>query len=139
VIVVDTNVIIRVITKDDLDQTRLAVDFLSRAGTIWISRVVLLEVGWTLRSRYKYSPEAVNQALSMLVALDQAQVEDAETVQQALRYHGTGMDLGDAFILAFAPEGSTVYTFDSDFVRRGREQRKTVPVQEVAAGVFGKG
>ena len=112
-IVIDTNVLVRVITKDDLDQTRQAIELLSTAERLWISRVVLLEVGWTLKARYKYTPTSVNRALRILVALANAEVEDADRTRSAIGYHAAGMDLGDAFILAFAPPTATVVTFDA--------------------------
>lgn len=130
-IVVDTNILVRLITKDDLDQTRQAVELLMAADRLWISRVVLLEVGWTLKSRYKYSQEAVSRALHVVVALGKAQVEDAEQVRRALGYFGGGMDLGDAFVLAFAPEGATVVTFDTNFVKRAKDVVGAVPTRLV--------
>lgn len=131
-IVVDTNVLVRVVTKDDLDQTRQAVELLSTAERVWISRVVLLEVGWTLKSRYRYAPEVVSRALHMVVALGNAEVEDADHVKQALGYHAAGMDLGDAFILAFAPARASVATFDTDFVKRANGLADAAPTRLVA-------
>lgn len=130
-IVVDTNVLVRVITKDDIDQTRQAAELLRTADLIWISRVVLLEVGWTLKSRYKYSQDAVSRALHVVVALSTAEVEDVERVRLALAYHARGMDLGDAFILAFAPAASVIATFDTDFVKRAAFATDTVPTRLV--------
>lgn len=51
-IVLDTNVLVPVITKDDIDQATQAFALLQGAGPFWISRVVLLETAWTLKSRH---------------------------------------------------------------------------------------
>lgn len=117
-IVLDTNVLVRLITKDDIDQARQAFDLLQRPGPFWISCIVLLETAWILKSRYAYSRERVSRALRILVALEGAEVESRERVSRALTLYTAGMDLGDALIAALAPNGATVATFDHGFVRR---------------------
>ena len=117
-IVLDTNVLVRLITKDDIEQCRQAAALLAGAGPFWIGRVVLLEAGWVLRSRYRYSAAEISRALQLVVSLKGTEVEDLDRTEAALRLHAVGMDLGDAFILAFAPEGATVATFDGDLVAK---------------------
>ena len=117
-IVLDTNVLVRLITKDDIEQTRQAAALLAGSGPFWIDRVVLLETGWVLRSRYGYPTSAIARALRLAVALDNAEIEHRPRCDEALRLYESGLDLGDAFILAFAPAGATVATFDDRFAKR---------------------
>lgn len=123
-IVLDTNVLVRLITKDDIEQTRQAVALLAGTGPFWIGREAILEAGWTLKAAYKYSREDVVRALHLVATLDRVKVEGGERMHRALRMHGAGLDLGDALILAFAPEGTTVATFDERFVKRVRRSAR---------------
>ncbi len=119
-IVLDTNVLVRLITKDDIEQTRQAVALLEKNGPFWIGREAILEAGWTLKAAYKYSRQDVARALHLVATLDSAQVEGGARMHRALRLHAGGLDLGDALILAFAPDGATVASFDERFVKRAK-------------------
>lgn len=130
-IVVDTNVLVRLITKDHIPQLRSAVALLSSGEPIWISRVVLLELAWVLRSRYEFSESEISVALHTVVSLDVAVVEDREQVQTALSHHRDGMDLGDAFVLACAPADSDIRTFDKRFVKKAAKLLEASRVQLV--------
>lgn len=77
-IVLDTNVLVRLITKDDIDQTRQAVALVAGAGPFWIGREAILETGWTLKAAYKYSREDVVRALRLVATLERAEVEGGE-------------------------------------------------------------
>lgn len=138
-IVLDTNVLVRVITKDDIDQARQAVALLQGPGPFWISRVVLLETAWTLKSRYGYTRAQVSQALHVLVALEGAEVEDRDRVRRALALYTAGMDFGDALIAALAPEGATVATFDTGFVKKvEREGGEDLPPTRLVSDLVTK-
>lgn len=117
-IALDTNVLVRVITKDDIDQARQAAELLRGPGPFWIARSVVLELGWVLGSKrgYGYTAAEVSRALGAVVRLRGVTVEDGQIVDEALRLHATGLDLGDAFLLASAPEGAVVATFDARLV-----------------------
>lgn len=111
-IAIDTNVLVRVITKDDIVQARKAAQLLRGPGSFWVTRTVLLELGWVLESRYRYSRKDVSRALYLVVSVDSIVVEDEAHTKRALALHREGMDLGDAFIVSFAPPESTLVTFD---------------------------
>lgn len=130
-IVLDTNVLVRLITKDDIEQTRHAVALLSGFGPFCVSRVVLLELGWVLRARYRYPREEIGRALHLVVTLGNVDVEDRDRCETALGLYAAGLDLGDAFVLAFSPDGATVATFDEPFVVNARSVGGGVAVQRV--------
>ena len=130
-IVLDTNVFVRLITKDDVEQARLAAALLAGPGPFWVSRVVLLETAWVLRSRYKFDRAAINRALGIVVALPRTEVEDRARTEAALLQNVGGMDLGDAFILASAPDGATLASFDREFVARASGAPGGIPAQLV--------
>jgi predicted nucleic-acid-binding protein len=98
------------------DRRRRLRKLLSGDGPFWISRIVLLELGWVLRSAYGMSDEDVNRALHLVASFEKCELEDAERSRLALTLHGRGLDLGDAFIIAFAPKGAELATFDQKMV-----------------------
>jgi predicted nucleic-acid-binding protein len=79
---VDTNVVLRVITRDDPRQADAADDFV-REGA-WISHIVLAEVAWALDAVYELSPSKIADAVSMLLDHESLAVDDADLVALAL-------------------------------------------------------
>jgi len=69
----DTNVLVRVIVRDDLRQAREAERILRDASVIALAIPCLCEVVWVLRSGYRLTPDQVGQAVRTL--LDASNVE----------------------------------------------------------------
>ncbi|MCB9688192.1 MAG: type II toxin-antitoxin system VapC family toxin [Alphaproteobacteria bacterium] len=115
----DTNVLVRLITKDDATETRQAVTLLLAGGPFWVSRVVLLELGWVLSSKrgpYAWDRKRVSDALHVIASLEGVFVEDQDRTRRALTWHRAGLDLGDAMVRAATPDEHMVVTFDRRFV-----------------------
>ena len=51
---VDTNVLIRLLTRDDAKQVLAAEEFIARGA--WVSQIVLMEAVWVLDSVYGLAP-----------------------------------------------------------------------------------
>lgn len=52
---IDTNILVRIITRDDEKQTQVALDYLSKSSTPFvINHIVICELIWVLESAYKY-------------------------------------------------------------------------------------
>lgn len=62
---VDTNVLVRLLTRDDSRQVAAAERFV-RAGA-WVSHLALLETTWVLTSVYERGPTDVATAAEMLL------------------------------------------------------------------------
>ena len=127
-IAVDTNVVVRLLTKDDRAQylKSLAV---FQAPSIFISDTVILETEWVLRFSYSFEPDDICQALSQLLGLPNLQVTNSNRIYQALQWHRSGVDFADAFHLASCQQCSILYTFDEQFIRSTGEL-SSVSVQE---------
>lgn len=110
-IALDTNVIVRVITRDDPAQAERAAE-LMRKSSLRLSKTVLLETEWVLRFSYEYDAPAINRALTTLVGLENLIVEDAAAVDLAISWHAKGMDFADALHLASATPATRIATFD---------------------------
>jgi predicted nucleic-acid-binding protein len=111
VIAADTNVIVRLLTGDEPQQTAQA-RRLFEAETIFLPKTVLLEAEWVLRRLYRLERLAVNQALAALLSLPNVRGEDEPLLRQALAWNRGGMDFADALHLASSRTSERFATFD---------------------------
>ena len=127
---VDTNVLVRLLTGDDLGQAAAA-RALFASETIWIAKTVLLETGWVLRSLYGFEEDAIRDALKKLLGLRNVHAEDELSVAAALALTAKGIEFADAMHLSSRPAGARFVSFDKTFVRRAK--RVGVPDISVVA------
>jgi predicted nucleic-acid-binding protein len=116
---VDTNVLVRFLTRDAPKQTAAA-KALFEAGPIWIAKTVLLETRWVLSSLYGFEDQAIAEALIKLLGLENVHAEDESAVAAALTLAARGIDLADALHLSSRPTGAVFVSFDRSFVRRAQ-------------------
>ncbi|MGQ0653610.1 MAG: PIN domain-containing protein [Betaproteobacteria bacterium] len=79
---VDTNVLVRLVTRDDARQVEAAEGFVANGA--WVSHLALAEASWVLGAVYQLKPPAVARAIEMLLHHQQLTLQDAETVSAAL-------------------------------------------------------
>ena len=79
---VDTNVLVRLIVRDDPKQVEAAEAFISRGA--WVSHVVLVETTWVLESVYELNPALIAITVEMLLNHEHLTVQDADAVEAAL-------------------------------------------------------
>lgn len=79
---VDTNVLVRLATRDDAAQTTAAEAFVAEGA--WVPQIVLVEVMWVLASVYDLAPEKIATAVEMLLNHRDLTVQDADAVAAAL-------------------------------------------------------
>jgi predicted nucleic-acid-binding protein len=119
VIAVDTNVVVRLLTGDDARQSaRAAVLF--RTEEIWLSKTVILETEWVLRSLYHFRGSRLCSAIAALASLPRVRVEDPAAVSKALGWASSGMDFADALHLASNGESAKFVSFDGKLVERAK-------------------
>ena len=114
---VDTNIIIRLLTKDDQAQYRLAYALFSHEE-IYIPQTVMLETEWVLRFAYKFDSPTINSALTDLCGLANVHVENPAAVKQAIAWHQQGLDFADALHLAHSQSCDQFYSFDQALIKR---------------------
>ena len=115
-IAVDTNVLVRLLTGDDVEQAAAAKSLVA-SQPIWIAKTVLLETVWVLRSLYGFEEDAVRNAFVKLLGLKNIHAEDEAAVSAALSFVVTGLEFADALHLCSRPPGATFVSFDQSFVR----------------------
>jgi predicted nucleic-acid-binding protein len=76
VVAVDTNVLVRLITKDHAEQVARATRLFQKER-IWLAKTVLLETDWVLRSLYGFAAQDVGDAIGKVAGLPNVDLEDA--------------------------------------------------------------
>lgn len=111
---VDTNVLIRLITRDDAKQTAAAETFVT-AGA-WVSHLVLAEAMWVLEAVFERTSEQIALAVEMLLNHATLTVQDADVVAAALSHFRSrsAPNFSDCLVLAIArkPGNFPLGTFD---------------------------
>jgi predicted nucleic-acid-binding protein len=111
---VDTNVLVRVIARDDAGQTAAAEAFIAKGA--WVSHLVLAESSWVLSEVYDLGPPEVARAIAMLLQHKSITLQDADTVAAAVDRFTANPSLGfsDCLIVEIARKAghSPLGTFD---------------------------
>ena len=99
---VDTNVLVRLVTRDDPRQVRAAEAFVARGA--WVAQVVLVEAIWVLTSVYGLTAPALATAVDMLLNHRDLTVQDADVVAAALDQYrkGSAVSFSDCLVLEVA-------------------------------------
>jgi predicted nucleic-acid-binding protein len=122
---VDTNVLVRLLTRDDARQLAAAEAFV--AGGAWVPQLVLVEAVWVLASVYDLRPDALATAIDMLLDHEALVVQDADVVVAALRqFRRRGAPgFSDCLVLESARKAGhlPLGTFDRDLSRLDGTQR----------------
>ncbi len=122
---VDTNLLVRLITRDHPEQTAATEAFV--AGGAWVSHLVLMEAMWVLDSAYGLGPEKIATAVEMLLKHRELTIQEPDTVTAALRYfqHRPALGFSDCLILAVARKAGhlPLGTFDRDLGKIEGTQR----------------
>lgn len=79
---VDTNALVRLVTRDDTKQVVAAEAFIALGA--WVSHLALAEATWVLASVYERSAESIALAIEMLLNHQHLTVQDAEVVTAAV-------------------------------------------------------
>jgi predicted nucleic-acid-binding protein len=117
-IALDTNVLVRYLTRDDPKQAAVAGEVIAGLTAEvpgFVCREVIVELVWVLERRYRLPRPAIAAALERLVAAIEIEVEAAGDVAAALlRYRDQGLGFADLMVAAAARRSgaSRLVTFD---------------------------
>jgi predicted nucleic-acid-binding protein len=118
-IAVDTNIIIRLLTHDDARQHKRAYALFT-TEEVFIADTVIMETEWVLRYAYKFTAEAICDALVKLFGLETVHLPNPQAIAQAIEWHRVGVDFSDAIHLSHCQKCEAIYTFDKAFVTKAR-------------------
>jgi predicted nucleic-acid-binding protein len=116
---VDTNLLVRLIVRDDLKQVEAAEAFI--ADGAWVPQLVLAETTWVLDAVHERSAVQLAAAIEMLLNHAQLSIQDADVVERALAQFRARPALGfpDCLVLEVARKAGhlPLGTFDRGLSR----------------------
>lgn len=122
---VDTNLVVRLIVRDNLEQVEAAEKFTS--GGAWVSHLVLAETTWVLDAVYERTSEQIATAVDMLLNHEALTLQDADVVTSALEQFRKRPALGfsDCLVLETARRAGhlPLGTFDRDLAKLNGAER----------------
>lgn len=119
--IVDTNVILRLILKDDEKLYQEAKNFFKKAKNkeiqITIIPEIIFELDYVLRGFYKLQKIETAIILLKIIKTPYLKIEKREILIEALyRYQEINVDLFDIYLFLIAKDQkATLYSFDKDF------------------------
>src|ERR1035437_2748836 len=118
---VDTNVLVRLLVRDDARQAAAAEVFIAQGA--WVSHLVLAETTWVLGAVYELGAKKIATTVEILLGHAQLALQDAEVVAAALLLFRKKPSLGfsDCLVLEIARKAGhlPLGTFDRDLARLG--------------------
>ena len=122
---VDTNVLVRLVTRDDAKQVTAADTFIAKGA--WVSHLAIAEATWVLGSVYDCDADAIATAVEMLLSHEHLTVQDAEVVSAAVAQFRQQPRVGfsDCLMVEIARKAGhlPLGTFDRDLSKSGGAQR----------------
>lgn len=116
---VDTNVLVRLVIRDEEKQVLAAQRFVERGA--WASHLVLAEMSWVLSAVYGLEDAQIAMAIEMLLNHATLTVQDADVVLAALDQYRLKPALGfsDCLVLEIARKAghTPLGTFDKNLGR----------------------
>ena len=99
---VDTNVLVRLLARDDARQASAADAAIAKGA--WVSHLVLAEALWVLDAVYERTPKQLVAALDLLLAHETLVLQDADVVAAAVAQFRARPALGfsDCLVLEIA-------------------------------------
>ncbi len=122
---VDTNVLVRLMTRDDVKQVAVAEAFVANGA--WVPHLAIAEATWVLGSVYDRNPKAIATAVEMLLSHEHLTVQDTEAVAAAVALFRQQPKVGfsDCLMVEVARKAghTPLGTFDRDLGRIDGAQR----------------
>lgn len=99
---VDTNLLVRLLVRDDAAQLKQAEAFV--AGGAWVSHLVLAETIWVLDAVHERAPSQLATAIELLLDHEHLALQDRDVVARALDQFRAKPTLGfsDCLVLEIA-------------------------------------
>lgn len=116
---VDTNLLVRLVVRDDADQVNAAEAFVAKGA--WVCHLVLAETLWVLDAVYNRSPAQIANAIDRMLNHKELTLQDADVVALALDHFRFRPSLGfsDCLVLEIARKAGhlPLGTFDRNLAK----------------------
>jgi predicted nucleic-acid-binding protein len=100
---IDTNILVRYFTQDNLEQAKIVEQIIDTHATapnsLFINNVVMCELIWVLDRGYKYSKEEISKVIKQMLSTEEFAFENQKLLWLALnQYNQNRLDFSDALI-----------------------------------------
>lgn len=116
---IDTNVLVRLLARDDPKQAAAADKFIAKGA--WVSHLVLAETIWVLGSVYERTTAQQIIIIKMLLDHQSLVLQDADTVTAALAHfqHKPALGFSDCLVLKISRKAghTPLGTFDKTLAK----------------------
>ena len=111
---IDTNILIRYLTQDDVKQGELAKELIEIGEPVFITHTVLIEAVWVLTASYGLDRETIVKVLYELTSNGFFILEKSQMISKALQDYQYGFDFADMVIgyCGISKGCNSTYTFD---------------------------
>ncbi len=119
---IDTNVLVRLVTRDEPAQYRKALTFVEKHQPVLVTQLSVLELVWVLTSRYGFDKQRTCQVVEALLETAELNMQAPAILESALKtWRKSKADFADCFILetVMAASESPLGTFDTTLGRLG--------------------
>lgn len=113
---IDTNVLVRLVTRDDERQYEKAQAFVEKHQPVLVTQLSVLELVWVLMRRYRLDKERTCQVVQALLETRELNIQDPGVLEAALEsWKQSKTDFADCFILETVIDASEspLGTFDT--------------------------
>jgi predicted nucleic-acid-binding protein len=122
---VDTNLLVRLLVRDDPAQVKLAEAFV--AGGAWVSHLVLAETIWVLDAVHERTPAQIGKAIELLLNHEHLALQEPDVVARALTQFRARPTVGfsDCLVLELARKAGhlPLGTFDRSLSKLSGAER----------------
>jgi predicted nucleic-acid-binding protein len=119
VIALDTNVLARLLLRDDRAQHAKILALLQTDAIFTAPVTVFVELVWVLEA-HDLSAQEIAAGLNLLLGLENFKPAQGPIVRAALDAYAQGMDFADALHLLMSAGDESLRTFDKGFARQAR-------------------
>jgi len=100
---VDTNILARYFTQDNLEQAKIVEQIIESYATspnsLFVNNIVMCELVWVLGRGYKYTKEQISEVIKQMLSTEEFAFENQKLLWLALnQYTQNKLDFADALI-----------------------------------------
>jgi predicted nucleic-acid-binding protein len=129
-IALDTNLLARLLLRDDKRQHARVLQLLSGQQDFTAPVTAMLELVWVLEVN-GCSDSDIVRGLNLLLGLPNFKPQQADALRQALLGYAQGLDFADVLHLALSHDSQELATFDKAFARKAGKLGLMPPVVAV--------
>lgn len=126
-IALDTNILARLLLRDDARQYGRARELLAQECDYTAPITVMQELVWVLEVN-DCAREDIARGLGLLLGLPNFKPQQPEALRQALTRYTQGLDFADALHLALSQGREELATFDKAFAKQSNKLKALPPV-----------